>query len=290
MSDTSKTYDIAIHWFRNGLRFHDNPSLLDASKSCRTLIPLVIIDPEYPFCQTADRRAGCIRVNFILESLTELQNKLEMMGSQLMVVRGPPEQVLPDLVQQFHVQAIYYEREPAEPIRTADAHVLQAVRNGTKTKSKSTTIGSSAPHNGIMIHGYDTHTLHPIEQYVALCKDGTAPSTYGGFLKIFQRLQHVPAEVATVQQVPPLPDGWDDMVRQHYHNQVGIPSLEDLGYDPTELRHRHKSGIDFVGGEDAGLVLLETMMKRSQWVATFEKPKTSPNALTVDTTGLSPCT
>ena len=87
MSDTSKTYDIAIHWFRNGLRFHDNPSLLDASKSCRTLIPLVIIDPEYPFCQTADRRAGCIRVNFILESLTELQNKLEMMGSQLMVVQ-----------------------------------------------------------------------------------------------------------------------------------------------------------------------------------------------------------
>jgi hypothetical protein len=38
------------------------------------------------------------------------------------------------------------------------------------------------------------------------------------------------------------------------------------------------------------LDLLTKQMNRAQWVATFEKPNTSPNALTVDTTGLSPCT
>ena len=79
------------------------------------------------------------------------------------------------------------------------------------------------------------------------------------------------------------------------NNAFAIPSLTDLGYTSTEqqqedgLKHRGKGGIDFLGGETAGLQLLDTMMQRHHWVATFEKPKTNPNALTVDTTGLSPC-
>ena len=78
------------------------------------------------------------------------------------------------------------------------------------------------------------------------------------------------------------------------NNAFAIPSLTNLGYTSAEqpedgLKHRGKGGFDFMGGEMAGLQLLDTMMQRHQWVATFEKPKTSPNALTVDTTGLSPC-
>ena len=132
-----------------------------------------------------------------------------------------------------------------------------------------------------------------------------APSTYGGFTKIFQRLT-VPPEVEPVTQLPPPPSrdvlssklgfllhGSSDTTNKE-NNAFAIPSLTALGYTSAEqqedgLQHRGKGGIDFMGGETAGLQLLETMMQRHQWVATFEKPKTSPNALTVDTTGLSPC-
>ena len=131
-----------------------------------------------------------------------------------------------------------------------------------------------------------------------------APSTYGGFTKIFQRLT-VPPEVEPVTQLPPPPSRDElssklgfllrrDSDTSKENNAFAIPSLTDLGYTNTEqpedgLQHRGKGGFDFMGGETAGLQLLETMMQRHQWVATFEKPKTSPNALTVDTTGLSPC-
>jgi cryptochrome len=99
----------------------------------------------------------------------------------------------------------------------------------------------------------------------------------------------VPAEVQDVTEIPRLPEGaLDWLVETYGDDDLGLPSLERLGYDPAEIMNRTKSGIDFTGGEDAGLKLLQHMMARAKWVATFEKPKTSPNALTVDTTGLSP--
>jgi hypothetical protein len=39
----------SVYWFRNALRLHDNPSFLEACRKSKTLLPLVIIDPELPF-------------------------------------------------------------------------------------------------------------------------------------------------------------------------------------------------------------------------------------------------
>jgi len=273
------SYDeqVSIHWFRNGLRLHDNPCLLDASNNSDRLLPLYVIDPDAPFAQTAGRGAGCIRANFVLESMRELNQKLQAMNSQLVVVLGKPEKVIPDIVASMNVSSLYYEREPAAPIREADSDVLTAIRQrqgGDKQECE--------------IKAYDTHTLHAMEHYVSRCKDNVAPSTYGGFTKIFERLGPVPAEVKDVSSCPPLPDNVDKL-KDTFDYDLTVPSLERLGYDKDDLKNRDKGGISFQGGEDAGLALLDKMMKRTQWVCTFEKPKTSPNALSVDTTGLSPC-
>jgi cryptochrome len=269
---------ISIHWFRNGLRLHDNPCLLDACNQSDKLLPLYVIDPDAPFAQTQGRGAGCIRANFVLESMKELDAKLTDMNSKLVVVLGKPEQVLPEIVASMNVSSLYYEREPAAPIREADAQVLQAIRQRLKEggdKQKCT------------MEGYDTHTLHPMEHYVSCCKDNVAPSSYGGFTKIFERLGPVPSEVERVESCPPLPDNVDKL-KDTFDCDLTVPDLEILGYDKNDLKNRDKGGISFQGGEEAGLALLDKMMKRTQWVSTFEKPKTSPNALTVDTTGLSP--
>jgi cryptochrome len=276
--DTSHNYTVGIHWFRNGLRLHDNPCLLEATKSCQTLLPLVIIDPDAPFAQTKGVRAACIRAQFLLESFQELHDNMKTMDSQLVVILGTPAKVLPQLVKLVGAQALYYEQESATPIRKADSEVLDAIRQTTAGKE-------------LQVHGFDTHTLHPVEHYLAKSKGGLAPSTYGVFTKIFDSMT-VPAEVETVTKFPKLPDKCMEKIEGQYNTdqeRIGIPSLQDLGYDAKELKNRKRAGIDFDGGEDAGLKLMEQVMKRTQWVATFEKPKTSPNALTVDTTGLSPC-
>ena len=276
MSESEK---VSIHWFRNGLRLHDNPCLLDACKQSDKLLPLYVIDPEAPFAQTAGRGAGCIRANFVLESLHELDEKLKSMDSQLVVVLGKPEKVIPEIVMSINVSFLYYERDPAAPIRAADAKVLEAIRQRLKQGEDK---------QECSIEGYDTHTLHPMERYVSCCKDNVAPSTYGGLTKIFERLGPVPQEVDNVTSCPPLPDNLNNL-KDMFDNDLTVPSLERLGYDKNDLKNRDKGGISFLGGEDAGLDLLNRMMKRTQWICTFEKPKTSPNALSVDTTGLSPC-
>lgn len=35
---------VAVHWFRNGLRLHDNPALLEAINKAEKLITLYIFD------------------------------------------------------------------------------------------------------------------------------------------------------------------------------------------------------------------------------------------------------
>ena len=275
-----------IHWFRNGLRLHDNPCLLDACRDSQELLPLFIIDPRMPFAQTQDRTAGCIRANFILESLRELDSKLRAMKSRLIVVQGKPESVLPEIISVLLQRtsssstiSLYYEREPAAPIRQADALVLEAIRRCHHDDD-----------DNVRVKGYDTHTLHPVERYLALCKGHTAPSTYGGFTKIFRKLKSVAKEVDPVSTCPPLP--LSEVIvelQEKFGSDLAVPDLEQLGYDKAELLNRGKGGIPFSGGEDAGVQLLdEIMATKPRWVATFEKPKTSPNALTEDTTGLSP--
>ena len=37
---------VAIHWFRHGLRLHDNPSLKEALKNCTEFYPVFIFDGE----------------------------------------------------------------------------------------------------------------------------------------------------------------------------------------------------------------------------------------------------
>lgn len=282
-SSSSSKKSTSIYWYRNALRFHDNPSLLAACKQSDSLLPLFVVDPETPFAQTANLKPGCIRANFVLESMREVDGKLRSMNpkSQLVVVVGRPEQVLPQVVQAVGATDLYYEQEAAAPVRELDRAVWRAMKADAKK--------NAATQTECAIHGHATHTLHPMEHYLARCKDGVAPSSYGVFTKMFNKMT-VPPEVDDVTQVPPLPkDALKQLAKVFGEEQLKMPTLKDLGYNEDDLKNRKKGGVDFDGGEDFALALLKKMMSRTQWVATFEKPKTSPNALTVDTTGLSPC-
>jgi cryptochrome len=261
---------VAIHWFRNGLRFHDNDCLRDACQQSETLLPLYVIDPDAPFCQTAGLRPGAIRVNFVLEAMKDIDQKLREKNSELIVVVGKHEAVIPEIMTMIGSDTLYYEKDPADPVRKADAKVLKALQKKMEIKM------------------YETHTLQPLEHYLAHCKDHVAPSSYGSFTKIFNKMK-VPKEVEDVDQVPPLPTNIADKLKERYGDNFGIPTLEKLGYDSNVIANRGRGGFDFKGGETEGLKQLDKMMARTQWIATFEKPKTSPNnAKCPDTTALSP--
>lgn len=68
---TTKKHQVAIHWFRKGLRLHDNPSLLEACTASSKVYPIFIIDPWF----AKPDKVGINRYSFLLESLTDLDTR-----------------------------------------------------------------------------------------------------------------------------------------------------------------------------------------------------------------------
>lgn len=98
---TDSTRAVALHWFRKGLRLHDNPALLDACRA-RQLFPVFCIDPYFAKPDTV----GVNRYQFLLESLRDLDASLRARGSRLFVLKGKPEDVLLQAVEQWGVSVL----------------------------------------------------------------------------------------------------------------------------------------------------------------------------------------
>lgn len=67
-----------IHWFRKGLRLHDNPALISALKDCTKLYPVFVLDP-----QLHNRsQYGVNRWRFLIGSLKDLDTSLRKLNSR----------------------------------------------------------------------------------------------------------------------------------------------------------------------------------------------------------------
>jgi cryptochrome len=80
-----------VYWFRKALRVHDNPSLIKSIVSATNLDPIFCLDPWF----VKSGKVGVNRMGFLLESLTDLDQKLRKVGSKLIVVHGNPVEELP---------------------------------------------------------------------------------------------------------------------------------------------------------------------------------------------------
>merc|ERR1719284_1147051 len=76
----------SIHWFRKGLRLHDNPALLEAVKNATTFRCIYIIDPWF----AGATNVGINKWRFLLQSLEDLDVSLRRLGARLYVIKGQP--------------------------------------------------------------------------------------------------------------------------------------------------------------------------------------------------------
>ncbi|MCC5930564.1 MAG: DASH family cryptochrome [Cyclobacteriaceae bacterium] len=106
-----------IHWFRNNLRLHDNASLYRALKNADEVISVYIIDSCYCENTVIDApRMGPFRRKFLIESLLDLQRRLQIAGGQLWVFEGKADEIIPELALKYDAEAVYCQAEldPAE--------------------------------------------------------------------------------------------------------------------------------------------------------------------------------
>lgn len=117
---------VVIHWFRRDLRLTDNTALSAAARdSGGQVIPVFIFDDRL----LKGRAVAPARVQFMLDSLRELDAELRKQGSRLIVRRGRPEQVLGDLARETGAEAVYFNRDYTPLARRRDRRVAEAMES-----------------------------------------------------------------------------------------------------------------------------------------------------------------
>ncbi len=101
-------------WFRNDLRLHDNEMLVEAIAKSDEILPVFCFDPrqfELTCYQTI--KTGVIRTRFLLETVQDLRHSFQQFGGDILILKGKPEELLPELVNKYEISEVYHHREVA---------------------------------------------------------------------------------------------------------------------------------------------------------------------------------
>jgi deoxyribodipyrimidine photo-lyase len=144
---------VVIFWFRRDLRLEDNAGLWHSLQSGQPVLPLFIFDQDI-LDPLAD---GDPRVDFIHQTLVQLQDRLTALGSSLLVRHGRPLPVWQSLLAEFSVAAVYVNRDYEPQARRRDEVVAQLLRE-----------------RGIPLHQYKDQVVF---DQAEVCKDDGSPYT-----------------------------------------------------------------------------------------------------------------
>ena len=117
-------YGSALHWFRRDLRDDDNAGLYYALKAARRVHCAFVFDREIldRLVDRADRR-----VEFIRDSLVELQASLRAKGGDLIVLHDNARTAIPELARRLAVDAVFANADYEPGAIARDAAVAKAL-------------------------------------------------------------------------------------------------------------------------------------------------------------------
>jgi len=231
-------------WFRNDLRLHDHEPLHDALQQGAEIIPVYCFDPRQ-FGTTAFGfpKTGKFRAKFLVESVQDLRQSLKALGSDLIVRRGQPEAILPELAAQLAVQSVSWHEE----VTAEETAVEEAVASQLEAA-------------GIAVQTYWGATLyHPDDLPFAIAK---LPEVFTQFRKKVERHSTVYHPFPSPQHLPPLPSSVDP---------GEIPTVADLGLEAPTPDDR--AVLAFNGGETAGLARLHHYLWESDCLKRYKETR-----------------
>jgi deoxyribodipyrimidine photo-lyase len=228
-----KPYPAGLMWFRRDLRAHDNAALYHGLKSCGQLHCAFVFDTDILDALPRQDR----RVEFIRESLAELDERLREMGgggqAGLIVLHGRAAVEVPRLARTLEVQAVFTngDYEPAAAAR--DSEVRQALEA-----------------DGVALHAFKDQVV--FERGELLTQGGRPYSVFTPYkrawlakLEAFYLKPYPTGRYAAA--LAPRPPEW----------RGPVPALGDIGFEPTNL-----SLLPITPGERAGCQLFAEFAER----------------------------
>ena len=208
----------AIVWFRNDLRVEDNEVLYRASKNFDEVLPVFVINKENLTKKEYDSgKLGQFRLQFLLESLKNLNDTLSKMGSGLLVKLGDPAAELLKIAKEEKVNAIYAHKEPAWEEKQEEERLSEGLDESIEIKYFW---GKTLFHVNDLPFDYEK-----------------TPDVFSNFRKKNEKYGKVRPLFSKPEKL-----NWQQSI------ECEIPSIIDLGYDQFELPEH--AAISFKGGED----------------------------------------
>lgn len=241
----------SLMWFRKGLRIHDNPALQYACQDAKNVYPVFVLDPWFlepdPNAPSpGSTRVGINRIKFLLECLADLDANLRKRGSRLLLYKGNPIEVIPQLIKQWRITKMCFEFDIEPYAQKRDKHVKEY-----------------ASKLGVDVFCPVSHTIFSPEEIIKK-NGGRPPLTYKSFIKL---IGEAPAPLGEVpSSLPP--------VDVDNSKALVLPNLASLGFADAY----QEEFTPFLGGETEALNRLDESHQNEKWVAEFEKPKGDPTA------------
>lgn len=183
---------------------------------------------------------------------------------RLYVIRGNPKAIFPKLFDEWHVEHLTFESD-IEPY----------------ARQRDVLVEKQAKKFNVNVITMVSHTIYNPDLIIQK-NHGVAPTQYQSFLKIVSSVS-IPEPVEPPSILPANSKPSKDLNERKDAKCYDCPTLRELGVNESNLGESL-----YPGGESEGLQRLQTILRDTEWICSFEKPKTSPNSLLPSTTVLSP--
>ncbi len=235
----------AIVWFKTDLRISDNTTLNEAIKWADEIIPIYCFDESHFGKSSFDcNKTGAYRVKFLLESIQDLAQNLQKLGSNLIVLRGDPAQEIPKIALQYQAKRVFAKKEVAYEEQQTEAKVEKALWA-----------------NQVSLELYSTSTLYLANDLPFTIIE--IPDVFTNFRKLVEHESFVRPVCEEIQAInsPILPD-------------FKLPNYKDLQI--IEPNVNSKAVLNFTGGETEGLKRIQYYLFETKLVSNY---KTTRNGM-----------
>ncbi|MCS7019968.1 MAG: DASH family cryptochrome [Cytophagales bacterium] len=230
-------------WLRNDLRLHDNEALYKAAVRTKNVIPFVCIDPrQFAPTPLGFTKTGARRAQFLLESIADLRQRLQSIGSNLVVRIGQPADVVAELQSATGATLLYTSKEvTAEEL--ADEQAVESILQ----------------QRGARMFTFWQSTLYHVDD-IPFGNIGLLPDVFTEFRKQTEK-------ATRVRDIFPVPAKLNPVTVQ-----IGnIPTLEDLGLPTPEQDSR--TLVTFKGGETAALERLQQYFWKQDLLKVYKETR-----------------
>jgi deoxyribodipyrimidine photo-lyase len=196
--------NLTLFWHRRDLRIDDNIGLYSAYLASKKLIACYCFDPVI----FDKKNISPAKVTYLIESLKELQENYRKLNSELYILQGNPEQLIPDFAQGLNIKSVYWNLDIEPHSKEIDQKVTQSLKE-----------------KGIVTKTYWDQLLHSPGEI--LSKSKTPYTVYTPFWKNWE-LQTKPISVETIGKCEGLNTQEKEIAKNSY--TIDIPTPKSLGF------------------------------------------------------------